>query len=94
MDNDAASNTLIRGDCADPFLAAMIKAFWKLAENPQLDVWIGRVGSKVNPTDLTARREKLPFELKRRVRFGNLPNLFNADKAGLDWDKLGVYPYF
>ena len=51
IDNDTASNALIRGDCADAFLAAMIKAFWELAEKLQIDICTGRVGSAVNPAD-------------------------------------------
>ena len=81
IDNDTASNTLIRGDCADAFLAAMIKAFWKLAEKLQLDIWIGRVGSKVNPADLPTRNVKLPFPAKSRIHFRNfLALLREVDK--------------
>ena len=57
-DKDTSPNTLIVGDCADPFLAAMIKAFWKLAERLQLDIWIGTAGSTVNPADLPTRGER------------------------------------
>ena len=32
IDNDTASNTLIRGDCADEVLPSMIRTFWELAE--------------------------------------------------------------
>ena len=71
IDNDTASNTLIRGDCADAFLAAMIKAFWSLAEKLQVDIWIGRVGSPVNPADLPTRRKTLPFPIKRSIQFKN-----------------------
>ena len=72
IDNDTASNTLIRGDCADPFLSAMIKAFWRLAEKLHIDIWIGRVGSKVNPADLPTRHTKLPFPVKRNIEFKGL----------------------
>ena len=72
IDNDTASNTLIRGDCADAFLAAMIIAFWKLAEELQVDVWIGRVGSPANPADLPTRNKTLPFPIKRSIQFKSL----------------------
>ena len=72
IDNDTASNTLVRGDCADPFLAAMIKLFWKFAEELRLDIWIGRVGSEVNPSDIPTRNMKLPFPVKRSIHFRNL----------------------
>lgn len=75
VENDSASNSLIRGDCADPFLAAMVKVFWKLSEKLQLDIWVGRVGSKVNPADLPTRRIKLPFPIKRSVHFTGLFDL-------------------
>ena len=75
IDNDTASNTLIRGDCADAFLAAMIKAFWKLAEKLQVDIWIGRVGSPVNPADLPTRRKTLPFPIQRSIQFKSLFSL-------------------
>ena len=72
IDNDTASNTLIRGDCADAFLSAMIKAFWKMAEKRQLDVWISRVGSSVNPADLPARKKTPPSPIKRSIHFKSL----------------------
>ena len=75
IDNDTASNTLIKGDCADAFLAAMIKAFWKLAEKLQIDIWIGRVGSPVNPADLPTRRKTLPFPIRNSIQFKNLFSL-------------------
>ena len=71
IDNDAASNALIRGDCSDPVLAAMIRAFWEKAERLSLDVWIGRVGSAANPADRPARRKKLPFKVLKRVQFNS-----------------------
>ena len=72
IDNDASSNTLIRGDCADAFLEAMIKDFWKLAGKLQVDVWIGRAGSPVNPADLPTRNKTIPFPIKRSIQFENL----------------------
>ena len=70
--NDTASNTMIRGDCADPFLAAMIKTFWKLAEKLQVDIWISRVGSTVNPADLPTRNKTLPFPIQLNIQFKSL----------------------
>ena len=72
IDNVTASNTLTRGDFDDPILAATIAAFWRQAERLGLDVWIGRVGSKVNPADLPARNGELPFLITDRVQFKNL----------------------
>ena len=72
IDNDTASNSMVRGECADAFLAAMIKSFWKLSEKLQVDVWIGRVGSPVNPADLPTRNKTLPFPIKRNIQFRSL----------------------
>ena len=57
IDNDTASNTLIRGDFQGPVLAATIGAFWQKAEQLRLDVWIGRVATTANPADLPTRGE-------------------------------------
>ena len=72
IDNDTAANALIRGDCSYPILAAMIMAFWGKAERLSLDVWVGRVGSAVNPADLPARHKKLPLAILKRVQFNSL----------------------
>ena len=72
IDNDAASNTLIRGSCVDAFLSAMVRAFWKLAEEIKADIWIGRVGSNVDPSGLPTRHKKLPFPIRRCVHFRRL----------------------
>ena len=63
---------MVRGECADPFLAAMIRSFWKLSEKLQVGVWIGRVGSKVNPADLPTRKKTLPFPIQRTIQFESL----------------------
>ena len=63
IDNDTTANTLIRGECTDAFLSAMIRAFWKLSEEIKADIWIGRVGSKVNPADLPTRHKSFPSPL-------------------------------
>ena len=75
IDNDLAFNALIRCDCIDAFLAAMIRAFWKLAEEIKADIWIGRVGSKVNPAGITTREKKLPFPAKQLVHFKRMLSL-------------------
>ena len=72
IDNDAASNTLIRGDCQDPALAATIGQFWKKAEQLGADIWIGRVPPKANPADSPTRGQELPFPIAGRVQFKSL----------------------
>ena len=80
IDNDTASNSMVRGECADPFLAAMIRSFWKLSEKLQIDVWIGRVGSSVNPADLPTRQKTLPFSIKHTIQFKSLFALLRGVK--------------
>ena len=72
IDNDTASNTLIRAGCQDPVLAAMIGQFWKKAEQLGADIWIVRVPSEVNPADLPTRGKDWPFPIMERVQFKNL----------------------
>ena len=72
IDNDAASNTRIRGDSHDPVLDAMIGDYWKKAEQLSADIWIGRVALKVNPADLPTRGKQLSFITLGGVRFKNL----------------------
>ena len=70
--NDTAANTLIRGDCTDPVIAAMIESFWKQADQLSLDARIGRVGSEVNPADPPTRHKKLHFPILRQVQFNSI----------------------
>ena len=58
----------------------MIKDFWKLPDELGVDIWIGRVGSKVNPVDLPTREKHLPFPTRRRVHFKNLFALLMVTK--------------
>ena len=53
----------------------MVCIFCKLVEAYSLDVWIGRVGSKMNPADLPARVTLLPFKANRPAQFSNLYKL-------------------
>ena len=55
IDNDTAPNTLIRGDSRDPVLASTIAELWKKSEQLRADIWIGRVSSTLNPSELPTR---------------------------------------
>ena len=77
MDNDPAANALIRGDCANPFRAAMVRTFWKLVGKYSVDVWIGRVGSEMNPSDLPTMRVKRPFKTPVTAQFKNRYKILN-----------------
>lgn len=67
--NNAEYNSIVRGDGANPFIAAMVCVFWERAEALPLDVWVGRVGSKMNPSALPTRHTKLPFSSTKAVQF-------------------------
>ena len=78
IDNNTAANSIIRGDCAKPFVASMVCVFWKLVAALSVGVWIGRVGSKVNPADLPPRYTKLPFKSTTEAQFVNIYKLLRG----------------
>ena len=69
IDSDTALNALIMGDCPDEALSDTIRSFWKKAEHLCLDIWIGRVHSKVNPSEISERNKSSPFVVLRGVHF-------------------------
>lgn len=74
IDNNAVV-AIIRGGCANPFIAATVCVFWKRVDSSSFDVWIGRVGSEMNPVDLPTMRPRLPFGPTGSVQFPNLYKL-------------------
>ena len=56
-------------------LAAMVCVFWKLVEPYSVDIWIGRVPSKLNIADAPARNGKIPFATEEQTQFKNLYKL-------------------
>ena len=42
----------------------MVAMFWKLARKPGMAVWIGRVKSKLNITDLPTRNLPIPYPVQ------------------------------
>ena len=75
IDNNTAASALIRGDCAHPTLAAMVCVFWEIAEAYSIDIWIGRVKSKLNIADIPTRKGPLPFPSVPQAQFRNLYKL-------------------
>ena len=78
LDNNTAGNSLIRGDCANPFIASMVCVFWMLVEKRPIDIWIVMVGTKVNPSDLPNRHVRLPFTVLHRAQYTRLFDLSSA----------------
>ena len=72
IDSNNAIAALTRGDTPDDFLASLVSVFWKLAQAFSIDIWIGRVRSKLNIADLPTRHVKLPFPVKRSEPFPHL----------------------
>ena len=46
----------------------MVRVFWMVAGKLPIDVWVGRLGTKVNPDELPARYAKLPFLVLNRAQ--------------------------
>ena len=59
LDSESAEGSLLSGYSASPFLTALAGAFWALAAHLQARVWVGRVPSKLNPSDGLSRRDRL-----------------------------------
>ena len=51
IDNKAAEGSLIKGYSSSNTLAAVAGSFWTAAANSSLRMWIGRVPSRLNPSD-------------------------------------------
>lgn len=51
-----------------------------LAGQLPIDIWIGRVGTKVNSSEIPARRSYLPFPVLRRAQFTGLFSRIRAAK--------------
>ena len=72
LDGNNAIAAFLRGDSFDSFIAAMVATFWKLAHRLGMAVWIGRVRSKLNVSDLPTRSLPLPLDVERSSEFTRL----------------------
>ena len=80
IDNNNVLTTLVRGDSGTNFLAAMIACFWRISEAFSIDIWLGRVHSKLNPADLPTRHTAVPFPVKNKSEFRELFRLLQLTK--------------
>ena len=67
LDDDASGNALIMSECANPFLDAMEYDFWMIVGELPINIWIGRVGTKVNPDNLPARHAQRPLPVRAEI---------------------------
>ena len=73
LDNNNALCALIRGDSNTAIIADMVAVFWKVLQKYGIDIWLGRVGSKLNIADHPTRTESsLPFEVKTSAPYNEL----------------------
>ena len=82
IDNNNVITSLVRGDSSNDLIAAMVACFWRIAEAYNIDIWLGRVNTKLNPADLPTRKAKIPFPVKERVEFREL---FKLLQLTLKW---------
>ena len=69
-----------RHSCKHPYTRRLRRSYHRIddqsflgkAERLSLDVWFGRVGSAVNPSDLPTRHKKIPSPILKRVQFNSL----------------------
>ena len=72
IDNNNALCSLIRGDANTEIIAHMCATFWRALQVMGIDVWLGRVGSKLNIADLPTRDPPLPFPVGSRTEYKEL----------------------
>ena len=69
LDNDNSNAALIRGDSDTEIIARLVCHFWRIAQEINLTVWIGRVASKLNISGVPARLQPpIPSAGKSRVQ--------------------------
>ena len=73
LGNNNALCALIRGDSNAAIVADMVAVFWNVLQKYGIDIWLGRVGSKLNIADHPTRTESpLPFEVKASAPYREL----------------------
>ena len=64
--------SLARGDTPGDFLAGAVAEFRRICRLLSIDIWIGRVRSKLNIADLPTKKAKLPLRVGKTEAFPNL----------------------
>ena len=77
VDNDPASNGLVKGSAPHPIAQNFIRRFWQLTLTRSISVWLERVPSPINWADMPTRYVKLPTETLSEREFPFLDELIN-----------------
>ena len=62
VDNDPASNGLVKGAAHHHIAQNFIRRFWQLTLKNSISVWVERVPSPINWADMPTRKVKIPVE--------------------------------
>ena len=83
LDNNNCLEALTRGDPNTDVIAVLVARFWRTVQRFDICVWFSRVRSKINPSDLPTRANRLPFAAKRSLRFRSPKSLFSHSRSQL-----------
>ena len=75
-DNMNTCSALISGYSKSVVIDGMVKIFWSLAQEIDLNPWFERVGTDYNPADMPTRRVELPRLVDKSINFPELQTLF------------------
>lgn len=85
IDNNNALASVIRGDSNTTIIADMVAVFWRALVALGIDVWLGRVGSKLNIADIPTRdKPRLPFKVLQRSQYKELFTLLDIVRRARD----------
>ena len=77
VDNDPASNGLVKGSAPHPISQNFIRRFWQLTLTRSISVWLERVPSPINWADMPTRHVDLPTKALSEREFPFLDELIN-----------------
>ena len=77
MDNDPASNGLVRGAAKFKVAHNFILRFWQLVCDRSIAVWFERVPSPLNLADLPTGFKKLPMKVEKVRGFPHIGRLID-----------------
>lgn len=80
MDSNNCIASLTRGDTCDDFTASAVALFWRLTHRYSIDLWIGRVRSKLKIADPPTKKAALPFQVVKKQASPNPPLLLTRVK--------------
>ena len=73
LDNNNSLSALIKGDSNTHVIAAMVATFWRVLQKFNIDIFLGRVSSKLNIADHPTRsKSELPYGFDSLTEFNEL----------------------